>query len=110
MLANVKDALIDGESIALRDGVPSFAALADRMHVGDERRARELAQSQPVTVMAFDLLRLYGVELIQRPLTERRVSLDRLSLPEPTWRRSPIYDDGARPRTRRSRNGELHSY
>ncbi|MEO7262103.1 MAG: non-homologous end-joining DNA ligase [Jatrophihabitantaceae bacterium] len=94
VLAGVKDALIDGEIISLRDGVPSFAALADRMHVADERRARELAQSQPVTVMAFDLLRLYGVDLIQRPLTERRTSLDRLSLPEPTWRRSPIYDDG----------------
>jgi bifunctional non-homologous end joining protein LigD len=92
--ASVKDALIDGEIIALRDGVPSFAALADRMHVGDERRARELAQSQPVSVMAFDLLRLYGVDLIQRPLTERRTSLDRLSLPEPTWRSSPVYDDG----------------
>lgn len=94
VLAGVKDARIDGEIIALRDGVPSFAALADRMHVADERRARELARTQPVTVMAFDLLRLYGVDLIQRPLTERRTSLDRLSLPEPTWRRSPIYDDG----------------
>jgi bifunctional non-homologous end joining protein LigD len=92
--AGVKDALIDGEIIALRAGVPSFAALADRMHVGDERRARELAQVQPVTVMAFDLLRLYGVDLIQRPLTERRNSLDRLSLPDSTWRSSPIYDDG----------------
>ncbi|MDQ1745376.1 MAG: bifunctional non-ous end joining protein LigD [Pseudonocardiales bacterium] len=90
----VKDALIDGEIIALREGVPSFAALADRMHVGDERRARELAESQPVTVMAFDLLRLYGVDLTQRPLTERRTSLDRLSLPETTWRTSPVYDDG----------------
>jgi bifunctional non-homologous end joining protein LigD len=90
----VKDALFDGEIIALRDGVPSFSALADRMHVGDERRARELAESQPVSVMAFDLLRLYGVELTQRPLTERRTSLDRLSLPEATWRNSPVYDDG----------------
>jgi bifunctional non-homologous end joining protein LigD len=90
----VKDALFDGEIIALRDGVPSFSALADRMHVGDERRARELAESQPVSVMAFDLLRLYGVDLTQRPLTERRTSLDRLSLPEATWRNSPVYDDG----------------
>ena len=92
--AGLKDALIDGEIIALRDGVPSFAALADRMHVGDERRARELAHVQPVTVMAFDLLRLYGVDLTQRPLTERRNSLDRLSLPDSTWRSSPTYDDG----------------
>jgi bifunctional non-homologous end joining protein LigD len=91
---NVQDALIDGEVIALRDGVPSFAALADRMHVGDERRARELAAVQPVTMMAFDLLRLYGVDLTGRPLSERRTSLERLSLPEPTWRVSPVYDDG----------------
>jgi bifunctional non-homologous end joining protein LigD len=90
----VKDALIDGEIIALREGVPSFAALADRMHVADARRAEELAQTQPVTVMAFDLLRLYGVDLIQRPLVERRTSLERLSLPESTWRVSPVYDDG----------------
>lgn len=92
--AGVKDALIDGEIIALRAGVPSFAALADRMHVGDARRAEELAAAQPVTVMAFDLLRLYGVDLTQRPLVERRTSLDRLSLPESTWRSSPVYDDG----------------
>jgi bifunctional non-homologous end joining protein LigD len=92
--AGVKDALIDGEIIALRAGIPSFAALADRMHVADARRAEELAQVQPVTVMAFDVLRLYGVDLLQRPLVERRTSLDRLSLPESTWRNSPVYDDG----------------
>lgn len=92
--AGVKDALIDGEIIALHEGVPSFAALADRMHVSDARRAQELGQAQPVTVMVFDLLRLYGVDLIERPLTERRTSLNRLELPESTWRSSPVYDDG----------------
>jgi bifunctional non-homologous end joining protein LigD len=92
--AGVKDALIDGEIIALREGVPSFAALADRMHVSDARRAQELSQVQPVTLMVFDLLRLYGVDLMQRPLVERRTSLERLSLPESTWRSSPVYDDG----------------
>jgi len=92
--AGVKDALIDGEIIALRDGVPSFAALSDRMHVADARRAERLAETQPVTVMAFDLLRLYGVDLVQRPLAERRTSLDRLELPEVSWRTSPVYDDG----------------
>ncbi|HEX8767897.1 MAG TPA: non-homologous end-joining DNA ligase [Jatrophihabitans sp.] len=92
--AGVKDALIDGEIIALRAGIPSFAALADRMHVADARRAEELAETQPVTVMAFDVLRLYGVDLLQRPLVERRTSLDRLSLPEATWRSSPVYADG----------------
>src|SRR5438445_2347650 len=54
----IQDALIDGEIIALADGIPSFAALAERMHVTDERRAVELSETYPITVMTFDLLRL----------------------------------------------------
>ena len=89
-----QDAVLDGEIIALRDGVPSFSALAERMHVRDRRRAAELARSQPVVVMVFDLLRLYGVELTARPWSERRSSLSKLDLPAPTWQLSPVYDDG----------------
>ena len=33
-------AVLDGEVVLLADGVPSFAALAERMHVRDTRRAR----------------------------------------------------------------------
>jgi bifunctional non-homologous end joining protein LigD len=88
------DALLDGEIIALRNGVPSFEALGDRMHVADARKARALAQAQPVTVMVFDLLRLYGVDLRSRPLEDRRKSLAKLDLPEAHWRLSPTYDDG----------------
>jgi bifunctional non-homologous end joining protein LigD len=90
----LKDALLDGEIIALRAGMPSFEALAERMHVNDRTRATELAERQPVSVMAFDLLRLYGVDLVSRPWTERRTSLDRLELPEAGWGRSPVYPDG----------------
>jgi bifunctional non-homologous end joining protein LigD len=89
------DAVLDGEVIVLRAGVPSFAALAERMHVSDARQAAELAEAQPVSVMAFDLLRLYGVELLDRPWDARRASLDKLELPVERWRRSPDYDDGA---------------
>jgi bifunctional non-homologous end joining protein LigD len=90
----VPDALIDGEIIALSEGIPSFAALAERMHVADARRARELAAVQPITVMAFDLMRLYGVDLLKRPLAERRASLDKIELPDEHWNRSPSYVDG----------------
>ena len=92
---HVQDALLDGEIIALRDGVPSFEALADRMHVSDPRRAAQLAERVPVTVMTFDVLRLYGVELLSRPLADRRETLAKIDLPEPAWRQSPSYDDGA---------------
>jgi bifunctional non-homologous end joining protein LigD len=90
----VQDALIDGEVIALAEGIPSFEALADRIHVSDARRALSLAETRPVTFMTFDLLRLYGVDLLARPLEDRRASLDKLELPEPQWRHSPSYTDG----------------
>ena len=41
----------------LRGGVPSFAALAMRMHVRDPRRAQDLAAAAPATYLAFDVLR-----------------------------------------------------
>lgn len=90
----VQDAVLDGEIIAMVDGAPSLAGLRERIHVTDPRRARELAERMPVIVMTFDLLRLYGVELLGRPLSERRATLDRLALPAEHWQRSPQYDDG----------------
>jgi bifunctional non-homologous end joining protein LigD len=88
------DMLLDGEVVALDGGLPSFAALAERMHVGDARKARGLAIARPVTFMAFDLLRLYGVELTSRPLAERRAALERIGLPGPSYQVPPTYDDG----------------
>ena len=66
------DFMLDGEVVALGDGVPSFGALADRMHVRDANRARRLAEKNPVTLIAFDLLRYDGEDLCALPLTERR--------------------------------------
>ena len=31
--------LLDGEIVSMRDGIPSFAAMAERFHVTDARRA-----------------------------------------------------------------------
>ena len=59
----VPDALLDGEIIALDRGIPSFARLAERIHVADRARAAALARSVPATYMVFDILRLYGVDL-----------------------------------------------
>ncbi len=87
------DSLLDGEVVVLRHGLPSFAALADRMHVRDPRRARALAISSPASYMVFDLLRIYGVELMSRSWQERRDALERLALPRRGWQLSPVYDD-----------------
>ncbi|HET7477268.1 MAG TPA: non-homologous end-joining DNA ligase [Dermatophilaceae bacterium] len=93
--AGPDDMLLDGEVVAMQQGRPSFAALAERMHVHDAARARALAAATPVTYLVFDLLRLYGVDVTTRPLAERRATLERLDLTGPHWRVPPTYDDGA---------------
>lgn len=89
------DALVDGEVVALEEGLPSFGALANRMHVRQPARALALAARNPVSFMAFDLLRLYGVELLSMPLEDRRAALGRIVLPPERWQVPPAYDDGA---------------
>ena len=89
-----EDMLLDGEVVALQDGVPSFATLAERFHVTSPRRAAALAARLPVTYMVFDLLRLYGVDLTGRSLADRRATLERLELAGPHWQVPPTFTDG----------------
>lgn len=92
------DALLDGEVVALADGVPSFSALADRMHVRDPVRAARMVATNPVTLIAFDLLELDDRPLVTLPLRSRRELLLDLDLggPEtPGVMVPPTYDDGA---------------
>jgi bifunctional non-homologous end joining protein LigD len=88
------DMLLDGEVVALEAGLPSFAALAERMHVRNDRRARRLAVSRPVTFMAFDLLRLEGVDLTAQALVRRRAALEAMGLAGPHAQVPPTYEDG----------------
>lgn len=89
-----RDLLLDGEVVALGDGVPTFAALGERMHVRDPARALRLAETRPVTLLVFDVLRLDGDDLCERPLSERRVVLEGLGLDDVSWQVPPTYDDG----------------
>lgn len=87
--------LLDGELIAMSSaGVPSFHAIAPRMHVRNPARAARWAKDRPVTFMAFDLLRAGGEDLTRLPLTERRARVERLSLARPRWQLSEQHDDG----------------
>ena len=96
VLAGLPDVLLDGEVIAMDDdGRPSFQALAERIHVQDRRRAKALSHKVPATLVVFDVLRLYGVDLTGRTFAERRATLERLDLPPGPVQISPLYDDGA---------------
>ena len=87
------DVLLDGEIVVLSNGVPSFAALAERMHVREARRAAALAGKAPATLIAFDALRMYGVDLMTRTWQERREALERLGPSGDAWQLSPVYAD-----------------
>ena len=90
-----RDLLLDGEVVAFLDGVPTFGALADRMHVAQRApRGRARRQSNPVTLLVFDLLRLDGEDLTGRPLSERRELLEGLGLLDVHWQVPAAYDDG----------------
>ena len=86
--------LLDGEVVALDGGRPSFHALTERMHVADRRRAQRLAATRPVTLMVFDLLRLFGSDLTGQPWSARRALLDRLDLSGRNWQVPEVYQDG----------------
>jgi bifunctional non-homologous end joining protein LigD len=92
----VGDAVLDGEVVVLDEqGRPSFVALAERMHVREPIRAARLAAALPVTYLIFDLLRLDGADLRDRPWSTRRELLDSLDLHGPRWLVPPYFLDGA---------------
>lgn len=89
-----EDMLLDGEVVALEDGRPSFHALTDRMHVTSRAKAVRLSGTRPVTLMVFDLLRLFGQDLTAQPWTARRELLERLDLTGARWQVPAVHDDG----------------
>ena len=90
-----QDLLLDGEIVAMADGIPTFAALADRMHVSNLRRAQALMHANPVTLIVFDVLRLDGRDLTGEPLSVRRARLESLAgLNDVHWQVPATYDDG----------------
>lgn len=88
------DVVLDGELVSLRSGVARFADLVERIHVRDARRATRLAESNPATLVVFDVLEHAGTTLLDRPLSERRDVLTGLGLDDPVWLVPPAYDDG----------------
>ena len=90
-----RDLLVDGEVIALNErGLPDFRVLQHRMHLRNAKEVARLVKSVPATLMVFDLLRLDGEDLADRPLEERRALLEELPLADSTWQVPAAYDDG----------------
>ncbi|HEY6762649.1 MAG TPA: DNA ligase D [Baekduia sp.] len=79
-------AVLDGEVVAFdADGRPSFGALQGRMHLTRDSAVKRLAKEKPVTYMAFDLVWLDGVSLMDRSYEERRAALRALLADGERW-------------------------
>lgn len=89
-----RDLLLDGEVVAFADGIPSFGALSDRIHVHRASRAGTLAESNPVTFLVFDVVRVDGRDLSREPLSARRDTLGGLELAGASWHVPDTYNDG----------------
>lgn len=87
---------LDGELIALDEqGLPSFAAIAHRMHLRESGRVARAVAAHPVTYVVFDLVAAAGHDLTRRPLAERRELLEGLDLARAAWQLSQTSADGA---------------
>ncbi len=88
-----RNAVVDGEVVALdAEGRPSFARMQDRFHRSAEELARN-AGRVPVQFIAFDLLWLDGVPLLDLPLSERRALLAEVFVETPRMRLSQVVEE-----------------
>jgi bifunctional non-homologous end joining protein LigD len=78
--------VLDGELVAWRGREPHFPLVC--------RRVLNRDHSVPLTFVVFDLLRLDGTDLSDRPYSERRSLLGSLDLHGPGWTISETFDDG----------------
>jgi len=86
-----RQAVLDGEIVALgEDSWPNFERLQQRMNARPAAVAR-LAESVPVTYLAFDLLHLDGRPLLDEPYQARRALLEELDLQGPRWQTPPSF-------------------
>lgn len=86
-----RQAVLDGEIVALDAGRPSFAQLAARIHVA--RPTPALLKTVPVVYYVFDLLWLDGRSLLDAPYERRRRQLEALNLDAGPVRTPPHFPD-----------------
>ena len=66
-----EDAVLDGEIVVMRAGVPDFRAAARRNRLTNPSEIEEARAASPATYIVFDILEKDGVSLIDRPLQRR---------------------------------------
>jgi len=70
-------ALLDGEIVVFKNGLPSFGSLQARALGSDSLRIKQLAGKEPALFIAFDLLYVSGASCLDEPLEKRKDLLAR---------------------------------
>ncbi len=87
-----KSAILDGEIVALENGIPSFELLQQRMSLRDIRKLRTIAEEVPVIYYAFDILEHNGKSLQKIPLLDRKKILSRVVRPSARVKILPVFE------------------
>ncbi|GAA1680587.1 ATP-dependent DNA ligase [Glycomyces endophyticus] len=91
-IADIGDAVLDGELTVFADTLPDFSAAVRRLRA-DPAKVERLSVSLPATVLVFDVLRYRGKDLRSEPYVHRRVTLDGIGLDGERWAVPPWSDD-----------------
>ena len=67
-----KSVILDGELVAMTNGVPDFYALRRRSLLKNNFKIALASKANPVSFVAFDILYLDGKNLCNKPLYERK--------------------------------------
>jgi bifunctional non-homologous end joining protein LigD len=88
-----KSATLDGEIVALQDGIPSFQLMQQRMSLQDQRAIQAAVYKVPVIYYLFDILELDGKSLLKNPLVERKKILKRVIRPAENIKFLPHFEN-----------------
>jgi bifunctional non-homologous end joining protein LigD len=78
--------VLDGELLAWKGPMPWFPNVCRRILNSD--------LSVPLSFVVFDVLRIDGTDITDRPYSSRRDLLESLDLNVPWWATSETFDDG----------------
>lgn len=73
--------ILDGEVIALKDGMPSFYTVMKRDGISNLEKVNTLRKTVPITYMIFDGLYYNGKWITNLPFSERQEILDKIIKP-----------------------------
>ncbi len=67
-----KQAVLDGEIVVIRKGMPDFYMLQQREHIDDALKISLLSKRMPASYIVFDILFIDEKEITHLPLLERK--------------------------------------